>query len=77
MSELTITLSAEEANLVIQSLGIAEKKYRKISRSIHSDTIHVRNNPSIEEQETISEYYHIRANQLASLNTKLSNKIKK
>ncbi|HRO97565.1 MAG TPA: hypothetical protein PLY79_10925 [Ferruginibacter sp.] len=73
MSKRTIELTHEQIDLITQALGIAEGMFSDTHKKVINDLIRVRGNNSVKEQESISNYYHVKSCEFANLNDDLRN----
>jgi hypothetical protein len=70
----TLKLTHEQIELLIQALGIAERKFIDIHKDIQETTVRVRRNHAVSsEQSNRALYYHDLACKMADMNIDLQN----
>jgi len=73
--ERTIKLTDEQFNIVLQALGIAEKKFNDIHKDIVDNTIVVRgvDDETNTEQRRIANFYFVKACEIADITLAMKN----
>lgn len=70
----TLKLTHEQIALICQALGIAERKFADIHKTIVDTTVNVRRNePVRREQSNKALYYHDLASKMADINIEIQN----